>query len=129
MSADFLSDESGNHLITDQAVLPLGPGWPDLAEYKEWARIAPSDIRDDPAIDQALAAVTYSIVQRCPTLASAQCPYEVQYATLLWTNRLLSRRNSPDGIVGVADLGIATVSRADKDILQMLSPWLDQVIA
>jgi hypothetical protein len=106
---------------------PLGPGWPDLAEYKEWARIG--DTRDDAAIDQALAAVTSSIVERCPGLATPACPYEVQYATLLWVNRLLSRRNSPDGIVGVADLGIATVSRADKDILQMLSPWLDQVIA
>lgn len=106
---------------------PLGSGWPDLAEYKEWARI--TDARDDPAIDQALAAVTSSIVERCPLLLTEACPYEAQYATLLWVNRLLSRRNSPDGIVGVADLGIATVSRADKDILQMLSPWLDQVIA
>jgi hypothetical protein len=106
---------------------PLGSGWPDLAEYKEWARIA--DTRDDAAIDQALAAVTSSIVERCPLLLTEACPYEAQYATLLWTNRLLSRRNSPDGIVGVADLGIATVSRADKDILQMLSPWLEQVIA
>lgn len=106
---------------------PLGPGWPDLAEYKEWARIP--DNRDDAAIDQALAAVTSSIIERCPPLLAIACPYEVQYATLLWVNRLLSRRNSPDGIVGVADLGIATVSRADKDILQMLSPWLEQVIA
>lgn len=111
---------------------PLGPGWPDLAEYKEWARIPPTDTRDDAAIDQALAAVTSSIVERCPTMgppANPACPYELQYATLLWTNRLLSRRNSPDGIVGVADLGIATVAAVDKDILQMMRPWLDQVIA
>jgi len=108
--------------------LPIGPGWPDVDEYKDWARIPATDTRDDVAIDQALSAVTSSIVNRCPVLADAVCPPEVVYASLLWTNRLLSRRNSPDGIVGVADLGIATIGKIDRDILQMLSPWVEVVI-
>ena len=109
--------------------IPTGPGWPDVDEYKDWARIKPDDVRDDVAIDQALSAVASAIVSRCPVLVDALCPPEVVYASLLWTNRLLSRRNSPDGIVGVQDIGIATISRTDKDILQMLSPWVEVVIA
>jgi len=31
--------------------------------------------------------------------------------------------------VGVADLGVATISRQDRDVLQLLSPWLEPVIA
>lgn len=111
--------------------LPTGSGWPDVDEYKEWARIGTStpDTLDDVAIDQALSAVEEAIVARCPTLATANCPNDVVYATLLWTNRLLSRRNSPDGIVGVQDLGVATISRVDGDVRQLLSPWTEPVIA
>jgi hypothetical protein len=107
--------------------LPTGLNWPTVDEYKDWARIR--DTSDDVAIDQALSAVMEAIVSRAPTLATAACPTDVLYATLLWTNRLLSRRNSPDGIVGVADLGVATIAKADRDVLQLLSPWLEPVLA
>jgi hypothetical protein len=107
--------------------LPTGPNWPSVDEYKDWARIR--DDTDDVAIDQALSAVQEAIVARAPLLAAAACPTDVLYAVLLWTNRLLSRRNSPDGIVGVADLGVATIAKADRDVLQLLSPWLEPVIA
>ena len=107
--------------------LPTGPGWPDVEEYKQWARIP--DAGDDVAIDQALLAVTSAIVARCPGLATAACPEDAAYACLLWTNRLLVRRQSPEGIVGVADMGIATITKADKDVAQLLSPWVEPVIA
>lgn len=107
--------------------LPTGLNWPTLDEYKDWARIR--DTADDVAIDQALSAVMVAIVARAPALATADCPWDVNYATLLWTNRLLSRRNSPDGIVGVADLGVATIAKADRDVLQLLSPWLEPVLS
>jgi hypothetical protein len=107
--------------------LPTGLGWPDIDEYRKWARV-PDNI-DDVAIDQALLAVQEAIVARCPTLATAECPNDVQYACLLWTNRVLNRRNSPDGIVGVADLGVANISKIDTDIRQMLSPHVEPVIA
>lgn len=106
---------------------PTRPNWPDLDEYKLWARI--TDTKDDVAIDQALLAVKLAVIQRCPTLETVACPEDVQYAVLLWTNRLFVRRNSPEGIVGIADMGIATVSKVDKDIGQMLSPWVEPVIA
>jgi hypothetical protein len=73
--------------------------------------------------------VQEAIVARAPSLLSVACPTDVQYAVMLWTNRLLSRRNSPDGIVGVADLGVATISKRDGDVFQLLSPWLEPVIA
>lgn len=107
--------------------LPTGPDWPDIDEYKQWARLG--DDADDVAVDQALSAVKSAIVARCPMLTESACPEDVQYATMLWTNRILSRRNSPDGIVGVADLGIATIARVDKDVAQLLSPWVAPVIA
>lgn len=107
--------------------LPTGLNWPTVDEYKDWARIR--DTSDDVAIDQALSAVMEAIVARAPSLATADCPTDVLYATLLWTNRLLSRRNSPDGIVGVADLGVATIAKADRDVLQLLSPWVEPVLA
>jgi hypothetical protein len=107
--------------------LPTGPNWPTVDEYKDWARIR--DTSDDVAIDQALSAVQEAIVSRAPMLATSACPTDVLYATLLWTNRLLSRRNSPDGIVGVADLGVATIAKADRDVLQLLSPWLEPVLS
>lgn len=107
--------------------LPTGSDWPDLDEYKQWARI--NDNTDDVAIDEALQAVEIAVVSRCSMLETVTaCPPDVQYAVKLWTNRLLSRRNSPDGIVGVADLGIATISKFDKDITQMLNPYLDMVL-
>jgi len=107
--------------------MPTGSGWPDVDEYKEWARVG--DNVDDVAIDQALSAVMEATVARCPLLAALACPNDVRYAVLLWTNRVLNRRNSPDGIVGVADLGVATIASTDKDVVQMLRPWLDPVIA
>ena len=107
--------------------LPTGPGWPDIDEYRQWARVP--DTADDVAIDQALSAVKVAIVARCPVLATAACPEDAQYACLLWTNRLLVRKQSPEGIVGIADMGAVAIVSTDRDILQMLSPWMEPVIA
>ena len=107
--------------------LPTGPGWPDIDEYKQWSRV--TDTVDDVAIDQALSAVKGAIVSRCPVLATAPCPFDALYACLLWTNRLLVRRQSPEGIVGIADMGAVAIMKTDRDIQQMLSPWMEPVIA
>jgi hypothetical protein len=123
----FLTSELGDHILTETPAVTPGPGWPDVDEYKDWARIR--DTTDDVAIDQALSAVQQAVLARCPSLATIPCPPDVLYANLLWTNRLLSRRNSPDGIVGVADLGVATIAKADRDVLQLLSPWLEPVLS
>lgn len=108
--------------------IPPGRNFPDIDEYKAWARI--TDDRDDVAIDEALLAVFEAVKARCvPAVTAGQCPDDVAYAMLLWTNRLLVRRQSPEGIAGVPDLGMITIANADADIRQMLSPWLNVVIA
>jgi hypothetical protein len=107
--------------------LPTGPGWPDIDEYKQWARVA--DTVDDVAIDQALSAVKTAIVARCPVLATAACPADALYACLLWTNRILVRRQSPEGIVGIADMGAVPIVGSDKDVSQLLAPWTEPVVA
>jgi hypothetical protein len=107
--------------------LPTGLGWPDIDEYKQWARVV--DTVDDVAIDQALSAVMAAIVARCPVLATAPCPEDALYACLLWTNRLLVRRQSPEGIVGIADMGAVKIMRTDADIDDLLAPWKEPVVA
>jgi len=47
----------------------------------------------------------------------------------LLTNRLMSRRNSPDGVVGVVDMGTARVMSYDADITALVSPWTEMVVA
>jgi hypothetical protein len=56
-------------------------------------------------------------------------PPDVIEAGLLYVNRLMSRRNSPDGVVGVADLGTATILPRDADIQRLLGPYLVTVLA
>jgi hypothetical protein len=41
----------------------------------------------------------------------------------------MARRNSPDGIVGVSDMGTARVMSYDADIAQLIAPWTPMVIA
>lgn len=48
-------------------------------------------------------------------------PPRVKAATLLQAARLYERRNSPQGFVGSADWGLASVRRADPDYAALLS--------
>lgn len=107
-------------------------GWITLDEYKAWARI--SDTLDDVAIQQAIDAVAgkFTLILR-PVIwtdpAPVEVPDDVREAGLLYVNRLLSRRNSPDGVVGVSDLGTATIQPYDADIKKLLGPHLATVLA
>ena len=50
-------------------------------------------------------------------------PDAVRQATILQTLRLFSRRNSPTGILGFGDVGVARVSRFDYDVQGLLSQF------
>lgn len=108
-------------------------GWLTVDAYKAWARI--TDITDDPAISDAVAAVTAAVQLRAPRAfvdpagQPAPPPDDVVQVGYLWVNRLLSRRNSPDGVVGVADMGTATIRSYDADIRTLLSPYTEMVVA
>ena len=56
-------------------------------------------------------------------------PPPVYEAGLLLTNRLMARRNSPDGVVGVADMGAARIVSTDADIIGLLGEFTAVVIA
>lgn len=107
--------------------------WPTLADYCAYARIP--DTLDDDAIEGALAAVKVAVVSRCPTLAAVEdpdLPADVAYAVLLWCNRLVARRNSPEGIVGIGvagDMGVVNIGRWDPDVGRLLSAYTTAVLA
>ena len=114
-----------------------GPGaWLTLEDYKGWARIDPSDVTDDAAIAEAIAATMEALELRAPraftvdeTGTPLPVPHGLHESGLLLTNRLMARRNSPDGIVGVSDMGTARVLSYDADITSLVSPWTDAVVA
>lgn len=102
--------------------------WPDLTTYAAYARIP--DTLDDDAIEAALAAVHAAIVARCPTLAEVDdIPDDVAQAALLWCNRLVARRNSPEGVVGVGEMGVANIGRYDADVGRLLGPYTAVTLA
>jgi hypothetical protein len=114
---------------------PWGP-WLTPDEYKAYARIESADTTDDAAITEAVDASMEAIQLRAPrgfvtdeAGAALPVPYGVHQAGLLLTNRLMSRRNSPDGVVGVSDMGTARILSYDADINVLLSPWTEMVVA
>ena len=108
-------------------VAPDPPAWLTVADYKAWARIA--DMTDDAAIAEAVAASMGALALRAVRAFpvdpdTGETPADpipaalaaVHQAGLLLVNRLMSRRNSPDGVVGVPDTGTATIVSYDADI-------------
>jgi hypothetical protein len=113
---------------------PGGP-WLTVDGYKAWARIDTLDTADDVAIQEASDAAAQAIELRAPkgfTVDGDGLPLHVPpmliEAGRLLTNRLMARRNSPDGIVGVSDMGTATVLSYDTDINANVSPWSEMVL-
>jgi hypothetical protein len=113
-----------------------GGSWLTVDGYKAWARIPDSDTTDDVAISEASAAAAEAIELRAPkpfkpdpdTGETPPTPPMLIQAGRLLTNRLLARRNSPDGVVGVSDIGTATVLSYDADINQQISPHSEMVL-
>jgi hypothetical protein len=56
-------------------------------------------------------------------------PDDLVLAVCLQTQRLLARRNSPDGLVGMGDLGMARVPVSDSDIASLIAPWRFVVVS
>lgn len=109
--------------------------WLTVDDYKAWARIDPADTVDDAAISQAVDAIGPRIQRMCarsfdPTTGDLLPDWgDVAEGAMLWVNRLMARRNSPDGVIGVADLGTAVIRSYDADVRAMLSQALATVLA
>lgn len=50
-------------------------------------------------------------------------PDDLVLAVCLQTMRLLARRNSPEGVIGVQDLGAAYVPGTDRDVERLMAPY------
>lgn len=107
--------------------------WPTLTDYLCYARI--TDTYDDAIVTSSLAAVKAAVLHRCPMLATVvepDVPDDVFHAMLIWTNRLVARRNSPEGIVGIGvagDMGVVNIGRYDSDVQRLLAPYTAAVLA
>jgi hypothetical protein len=98
-------------------------GWPIVADYKAWARV--TDSVDDAAIAQCLAAAVDHLDAELTLLdADEAIGGDVRQAALLLTNRLLARRNSPEGVVGGADGTVTNIGRSDPDVWRLVAPYV-----
>ena len=96
--------------------------WPALPEVRAFLRITGTD--DDSTIDAArVAAIDYgnrrTNYQWTPGSSSTwvqPMPAAVHEAAVLHASRLYKRRDSIDGTVGWADVGLTHVGRVDPDV-------------
>lgn len=113
------------------------PPWLTVDDYKAFARI--TDSTDDAAISGNVAAAMSVLELRAPYAfvfepdtdppVPVPVPDDVHQAGLLLVNRLMARRNSPDGVVGVSDMGTARIASYDADINMLVSAWTESVVA
>jgi hypothetical protein len=87
----------------------------------------------DPAIvqeayDAAESWVGARVSWYDPDDPTADAPESLAQAVCLQTQRLLARRNSPDGLVGMGDLGFARVPVTDADVQSLIAPWRVMVL-
>jgi hypothetical protein len=98
--------------------------WPTLPEVRAFLRKDSADTGDDPVIDTCrVAAIDYAnrrTAYRWIPGASASwltpLPDVVHQAAVLHASRLYRRRDSIDGTVGWADVGLTHVGRVDPDV-------------
>jgi hypothetical protein len=82
----------------------------------------------DPAIVQEAYAAAEAYVGKrvrwaIPPDIQAQAPADLVQAVRFQTARYLARRNSPDGMVGLGDLGVARIPVSDQDVQTLINPW------
>jgi hypothetical protein len=113
---------------------------PTLAEFKEWAKV--TDTYDDVTLQVGLQAAlafqqgslrfpTYT-VEDCPSPDLVDQEYysdDLRLAIYLRTARYLARRSSPTGIEGFSEFGPVQIALSDRDVAQLESPYVKQVVA
>lgn len=103
--------------------------WVTLAELKDDMDVDDDDVRDDSRLERRLSAVV-TFVERIhkgrfnfdddPTSTLPAPTADLVLGTLMLARRLNTRRNSPDGLVALAELGSARVASFDPDIDRLL---------
>lgn len=79
-------------------------------------------VKDSPEAQAAYAAAEAAVAARC-RWSGDQAPADLAQAIVLRTARLLARRNSPDGIVGVGEFGPVRIASVDRDINELEAPY------
>lgn len=97
------------------------PAWPTVEDYKVYARVGAGDTVDDSMIAETLAAASAYVEHQCWIVGEAELDADRRLAVLLLTNRLMTRRNSPEGIVGVGVDGlVAHIGAQDMDVINLM---------
>lgn len=80
----------------------------------QWSKLT----APDPALEQCAAAVATLIA----TLSHVTRPWppDIELGATMLTARLYRRRNSPNGVESLTDMGATYVSRYDSDIARLL---------
>lgn len=109
----------------------------DVASLKGYLRIASGDAIDDALLEEIVDAVEAEQRARCIPEAFVEntetqevtVSADLYHAALMRGARLYVRRASPEGLVGLGELGVARVPPYDRDIDALESPWRTVVLA
>lgn len=99
--------------------------WVSVAELKNDQSLdGQVTSRDDEALQRALDAAVAWVEPRRPDVnflsGPSPVPDSVRLGTLRLAARWFVRRNSPDGLVALGELGTGRVPRVDNDIIMQL---------
>lgn len=59
----------------------------------------------------------------CRVPDTLPAPGDLVQAVRLLVARLLARRNSPDGTLGMSEFGVGRIATVDRDIAQLIAPY------
>jgi hypothetical protein len=106
--------------------------WPSLEEVKDQLRITHADHLDDSLVEAARDAAVAYVENRTGRAwgdAESGVPPDLRLGTVMLAARLFKRRDSVDGTVGFADVGIIRLGARDSDIERLLVPYLKIPVA
>ena len=90
----------------------------EVDDFREWAGVG-AQVSDDviaATLDEAEAAIAWDVGETIATIVGNPDASAIAYGEeLRRANRLLSRKNSPEGIAGVGSEGIITLPSRDPD--------------
>ena len=93
---------------------------PTLADLRDDLDLEQVDTRDDDALSERLAAAVAFVEDvhgaGSPFLESARA----RLGTLMLARRWYARRNTPDGLLNMAELGAARIPSVDPDVDRLL---------
>lgn len=105
---------------TDYQLLPLNPA--DAPEIEPYNQLHAIGTLTFPRVTST--ASRYGRIRVTGTWGWPTVPEAVRQACLLVTNRLVKRRNSPEGVAGFDEFGTIRIStRDDPDAVRYLTPY------